>query len=161
MKKNRITFLLLLLFFMVSCKDEPMDDYFRSKYAECIMINESGVSVKVEIVEESSYVQFPTSLTLSPGMKYTWIVPDYKETKTSPPYPNYPPFGEDLPESAKVYFADCPPVTYSGSRYYPRDPRKLDSYVYQESDKTNDKEYWHTFVYTFTAEDYQNALKQE
>lgn len=161
MKKNRMISLLVLLSLVVSCKDKPMDDtYFRSTYDECTMNNESGVTVKVEIIENSNYVQFPTSLTLSPGMKYTWVVPDYEKTKTSPPYPFYPPFGEERPESATIYFADSKPVEYSGSRYNERDPREIDSYVYQESDKTNEKELWSIYVYTFTIEDYQNALKQ-
>lgn len=98
-------------------------------------------------------------MALSPGEKYTWIVPKLKQTKD--PIIFYPPFGEEAPESAKVYFADCKPVEYLGDKHYDRDPRSLDSYVYRESDKTNDKEYWRTFTYTFTVEDYQNALKQE
>lgn len=162
MKKNRIISLLLLMYLMVGCKDKPMDGtYFRATYDECTMINESGVIVKIELIENSNYVQFPVSLILSPGMKHTWLVPDYEKTKTSPPYPLFPPFGDDVPESATIYFADCKPVEYSGSMYYERDPRRIDSYVYKENDKTNEKELWSTYVYTFTAEDYQNALKQK
>lgn len=146
-------FFLLLLFVVIGCKmEEPTDQPY---YDECVMVNESGVPIKVEIVEESSYVQFPTSLVLPSGERYTWIVPDFEQTKD--PRIFYSPFGDEMPESAKIYFADCPSIEYSGSQYQERDPRSLSSYVFKKSDKKR----WSTYIYTFTPEDYQNALKQE
>lgn len=134
--------------------EEPTDQVPLT-YDECMMINESGVIVTVEIVETSPYVEFPTYLELSSGEKFTWVVPEYKQTKD--PFIFRPPFGDEVPESATIYFADCKPVAYSGSMYYERDPRNLGSYVFKENDKKN----WNTYIYTFTAEDYQNALKQK
>lgn len=137
-----------------SVVDRNKPDFIQYK---CVMVNQSGVKVTFEIRVHDTNVIFPEKLDILPNEKFEWSFESVKsiarnEVKTSPIPPVEVPFGSD-PGIAKVTFDGNAVVVYDV--YQGRDPRDRDYYVREVIDKENE-----TFTYTFTAEDYQNALNK-
>lgn len=128
---------------------------------KCVMENKSGVKVAFETRVTDSYglIDFPEKLVLLPGEKFEWSFTSVKsmplvESKNSPIWPTYPPFGDPWPDKVKITFGEDV-VVEAGSSIYRRDPREIRNYVKEVIDEDNE-----VYTYTFTEADYRDALNQ-
>lgn len=144
MKKQKIGIFifLLCLFTLSSCKEENGKlTEIVDKYSLFRLINNSGVSVAVVADKKGS----PETLLIQDGGDYAWIVNQWIGGW---------PFGGYY--DTKVSFDQDVVVTYNNDYMSERNPG-----YWQNYDRIIIDEYNSSLTYTFTKEDYQNALKQQ
>lgn len=139
---KKISILLLVLCVFSSCDkkgpDVTIDNYTTYHFT---MINNSGVQVAVVAGNKD----FPDSLVLVNGTEYKWVMYSYDYT--------WPLDGRYAP---KVYFDEDILVAHNYDDISDRNPGSGSNY---KVIKTGEFAVSETF--TFTPEDYQNALKQQ
>lgn len=110
-------------------------------YSHCKLVNKSGVEVTVVADKKGS----PETLLIQDGGEYTWIV---NQWIGGGPFGGY--------YETKVSFDQDVVVTYNNDYMPERNPGYWMNYDRVIIDEYND-----SLTYTFTPEDYENALKQQ
>lgn len=138
---------IILLLFAYSCKDIVTYEHFESR--RCKMINNSGVEVVVLVKAD---MEPEVSFVLKQGDDVQWTAESLLGGAVETPFV----YGlQDV--VARVCFNGTTLVKYQGYEAVgKRDPRDFNAYIKEPIEEDEDE-----CVYTFTVEDYQNALKQE